>query len=194
MRDFEDATLIRLIAGEQAEALGALYDRYSRLVFSLALHMLDDPAVAEEVTQDVFLRVWKKAGTYRTDQGKVSTWLVSIARNRAIDVLRQRRSRPERNSVGWEELLPGMLPRADGSDPEETAAESIQMQRVRAAIAALPIEQQKALAMAYFEGFSHREIAERLGEPLGTIKTRIRIAMQKLREQLEAERRTAGKI
>lgn len=179
----EDEALIRLIVVSRTEALSALYDRYSRLVFSMALHTVGDPATAEEITQDVFVRVWEKAGTYRPEQAKVSTWLTSITRYRAIDMLRHRSSRPEKNSIGWDDLALGAEPSVEG--PESAAEQAIDSQRVRAAVASLPVEQQRALNLAYFQGLSHSQIAEQLGEPLGTVKTRIRLAMQKLREVLQ---------
>jgi RNA polymerase sigma-70 factor (ECF subfamily) len=181
----DDATLIRLIEREHTEALSVLYDRYSRLVFSLAWHLLGDQATAEEVTLDVFTRVWEKAGMYRADKAKVSTWLTSIARYHAIDILRRQGSRPEHNSVAWTEVTSDALLSADG--PEEATELTLQRQRVHAAIAELPADQQQALALAYFSGLTHREIADKLGEPLGTVKTRIRLAMQKLRQTLKDE-------
>jgi RNA polymerase sigma-70 factor, ECF subfamily len=171
---FEDHLLLQQIARSQAEALSELYDRYSRLVYSLALYILGDSLTAEEVTQDVFMRVWEKAGTYRVEQAKVSTWLASITRNRSIDMLRRRGVRPEKDSVGWEDL-PGNSPiPASNLSTEERAAQSIRSQHVRAAVASLPADQRKALALAFFAGLTHSEIAELLGEPLGTVKTRIR--------------------
>ena len=181
----DDATLISLIEREHTEALSALYDRYSRLVFSLAWHLLENQATAEEVTLDVFMRVWEKAGMYRADKAKVSTWLASIARHHAIDILRRQGSRPEQSSVAWTEVTADALFSADG--PEEVTELTFQRQQVRAAIAELPADQQRVLALAYFNGLTHREIAEKLGEPLGTVKTRIRLAMQKLRLTLQDE-------
>jgi len=180
-----DETLVRLAGREHQDALGELYDRYSRLVFSLALNTVGDHAAAEEITLDVFTRVWERAELYRPDRAKVSTWLTSITRHRSIDVLRRRGSRPEQHSIGWAEVLPDHLPSVDG--PEEATELAIQRRRVRAAIAQLPPEQKQVLALAYFKGYSHREIAEALDQPLGTVKTRIRLAMQKLREMLMEE-------
>lgn len=183
-----DETLIRLIVHQRAEALSALYDRYSRLVYSLALNSVGDQATAEEITQDVFFRVWEKAGTYRLEQAKVSTWLTSITRYRAIDILRRRGSRPEQAWSGWDESFIHQQPSHEDG-PEEIAELALDQQRVRLAIATLPADQQKALALAYFQGLTHAEISARLGEPLGTIKTRIRLAMQKLRKVLQQEMR-----
>ena len=186
-RSLDDEALIRLVVHSRPEALSELYDRYSRLVFSLALHAVGDVETAEEITQDVFFRVWEKAVTYRADQAKVTTWLTSITRYRAIDMLRRRGIRPEGNSMSWDEVPLGSEPSVEG--PEGATTQSLEGQRVRAAISALPIEQQQALSLAYFQGLSHTEIAARLDEPLGTVKTRIRLAMQKLRETLKDDLR-----
>jgi RNA polymerase sigma-70 factor (ECF subfamily) len=184
-KSLDDDSIIRLIAHAYPEALSELYDRYSRLVYSLALYTTGDQSIAEEITQEVFMRVWEKAGTYRVEQSKVSTWVCSIARNRAIDVLRRLNVRPEGHSVGWDDLTPNALPSTDGRDIEEGAHRSIADQKVRIAIASLPSEQQQALVLAFFHGLSHTEIAAELKQPLGTVKTRIRMAMQKLRQLLE---------
>lgn len=182
----DDEALMRLIAHESTEALSVFYDRYSRLVFSLALNTVGDHATAEEITQDVFFRVWEKANTYRVEQAKVSTWLTSITRYRAIDVLRRRGSRPEQDSVQWEDVSLNALPTSDDKT-EELVALSLRRVRVQAAVASLPAEQRKALALAFFQGMTHSEIAEFLGDPLGTVKTRIRSGMKKLREILKEE-------
>jgi RNA polymerase sigma-70 factor (ECF subfamily) len=184
-KEFDDQSLIRLIARSQESALSELYDRYSRLVYSLALNAVGDPATAEEITQDVFIRIWDHAGTYQAEKSKVVTWIASITRYRSIDVIRRRKIRPESQSVSWE-----IEPSAIEMNPinvEETVEISQKRWRVRQAISMLPEEQRQALAYAYFQGYTHREIAEVLGEPLGTVKTRIRLAMQKLRQLLEQE-------
>jgi RNA polymerase sigma-70 factor (ECF subfamily) len=181
----DDETLIKLIVRSHADALSELYERYSRLIFSLALNLVGDHATAEEIMLDVFLRVWEKAGTYRPGQAKVSTWLTSITRYRAIDVLRRRGARPEQRSVSWAEVSSDAVVSPDGL--EDTAELAMQRQRVRAAIAELPPDQKQALTLAYFKGYTHRQIAETLDQPLGTVKTRIRLAMQKLRQMLQDE-------
>lgn len=181
----DDKTLILLIARADAQALSALYDRYHRLIFSLALNVVGDHGTAEEITLDVFIRVWRAARTYRGEQAKVTTWLASITRNRSIDVIRKRNVRPEQHSVGWAEIAHSGVPRVNG--PETATELSLQRQRVRAAIGELPPEQKQVLALAYFQGYTHREIAEVLDTPLGTVKTRIRLAMGKLRDMLEEE-------
>lgn len=184
-KKFDDEALLRLVVLAQEQALGALYDRYGRLVYSMALNVTGDPGLAEEITQDVFLRVWNKAETYRAEQGKVITWLSSIARYRAIDLLRRRSIRPEGNLASWVEEVG--LKQPDSVDVEAEIEMAQRRYRVRWAMAQLPPEQRQALAYAYFQGYSHSEIAKRLREPLGTVKTRIRLAMQKLRQLLHEE-------
>lgn len=181
----DDATLLHHITRADADALSALYDRYHRLVFSLARNVVGDQATAEEITLDVFTQVWQKVRTYRADRAKVSTWLTSITRNRAIDELRRRGSRVEQQSVAWADLPPSAEPAVSG--PEVAAELTMQRRRVRAAVAELPDAQKKALGLAYFRGLSHTEIAAALGLPLGTVKTRIRLAMRKLRRLLADE-------
>ena len=189
-KKFDDAALLRLIARTQEQALGELYDRYRRLVYSMALNATGDAGLAEEITQDVFLRVWNKAETYRPEQGKVVTWLSSIARYRSIDLLRRQAIRPEGNRAAWAEEG-NSLP-SDGPDIEGEVVISQRRQIVRKAIDQLPTEQGQALAYAYFQGYSHSEIAEALHEPLGTVKTRIRLGMQKLRHLLQEEKPSDG--
>jgi RNA polymerase sigma-70 factor, ECF subfamily len=181
--DPDDEELIRRIRQARPEAVRILYQRYGRMVYSVALHTVGDPGAAEEITQDVFLRIWEKAETYRADKAKVVTWIARIARNRAIDMFRQRTSRDDRARAGWEELkLAASTGEAHPGEGMEIARLKV---RVREAVAALPPDQQKALSLAFFQGRTHQEIAEELGEPLGTIKTRIRAAMQKLRSMLD---------
>jgi len=180
-----DETLLRLITRADENALGELYDRYSRLVYSVALNTLSDTLLAEEATQDVFERVWRKASTYSAEHGRVVTWLVSIARHRSIDLYRQQRSNKENILVDWEGAEAVDLP--DGQNVEWEADLKQRQQRIRWAVGQLPIEQKQALGMAFFQGLSHPEIASALGEPLGTVKTRIRLAMQKLRNLLKDE-------
>ena len=186
----EDQYLLKAISMGEESALGKLYDRYGRLVYSLAYQIVYDEAVAEDITQEVFLQVWNKASSYQNELGKVSTWLTSVARHRAIDSLRRSRVRSESHQVIWDE--PDDADGPEWTDPQNIEAQveqTLQSRVVRQAIGKLPKEQRQALALAYFQGLSHQEIAEITGEPLGTIKTRIRLAMQKLRESLEASLR-----
>jgi RNA polymerase sigma-70 factor (ECF subfamily) len=182
---YTDETLIRLIAEAQPEALAELYERYKRLVFSLVFNIVSDQAEAEEITLDVFVTIWEKAELYRTDLARVSTWLTSIARNRAIDRLRRRNLHPDQQPINWADVLSHALP-GEG-DPAAIAERRMQQERVRAAIDQLPTDQQQALALAYFRGYTHQQISDMLKQPLGTIKTRIRLAMQKLRRILQDE-------
>ena len=182
---YDDEKLIGLITQRQEAALAQLYDRYNRLVFSLALAIINDRAVAEEITLDVFMRVWQKAATYRPDQAKVSTWLTHIARHHAIDVLRRQAVRADQYAVDWEDALP--QPKVSEDDPQENAELAQQRERVQAALAKLPEDQKQALTLAYFNGYTQSQIADMLKQPLGTIKTRLRLAMQKLRGFLQEE-------
>lgn len=176
----DDTALLVLIARSHSGALSQLYDRYGRMVFSVAYHVVGDSETAEEVTQDVFVRVWEGASFYRPELAKVSSWMISITRHRAIDELRRRGVRPEKSQIPWPEENENGLPLFEG--PESEVETNLQQRTIRRAIASLPAEQQKVLGLAFFSGYSHSEIAERLGEPLGTVKSRIRLAMQKLRE------------
>jgi RNA polymerase sigma-70 factor (ECF subfamily) len=181
----QDDILIHLVAAGKTEALSVLYDRYARLIFGLALNTIGDEHLAEEITQDVYVRVWEKAASYKSEHGKVVTWIASIARYRAIDLYRQRNVRPEGHSVRWAEAELPDFP--DKVDIEQEVEMAQRKQKVRLAMNQLPVEQRKALALAYFQGLSHQEISRELDEPLGTVKTRIRLAMQKLRQLLESE-------
>lgn len=182
----DDNVLVNLITQDDTAALSELYDRYSRLVYSIAVNSVGNSETAEEITLDVFMRVWENAGTYQSGRSKFTTWLTSITRHRAIDMLRRRSSRPESDSVSWADVSTDVIPNSIDT-PEELTARIVRQERVRAAISELPEEQALALALAYFRGYTHREVAEMLDEPLGTIKTRIRLAMQKLRRMLKEE-------
>jgi RNA polymerase sigma-70 factor (ECF subfamily) len=182
---FSDEVLLSLIAQADTDALAELYDRFSRLVYSIAWHVLNDQGAAEEVTLDVFIHVWSRASTFHRERAKVSTWLSSMARYRAIDVLRKEGVRPLRNSVSWADAA--LMVASESEGPEEMAERDLRRERLRAAIARLPAEQREVLSLAYFRGYSHSQIAVHLGQPLGTVKTRIRLAMQKLRADLQDE-------
>lgn len=179
----DDATLVGLIVQAHPDALGELYERYHRLIFSLALNTVGDYAAAEEITLDIFTRLWEKADTYHAHQAKVSTWLLSMTRYRSIDVLRQRNSRREHDKVSWADMSSAAHP--SPNSPEEIVELTQQREHIRAAIAQLPADQKQTLALAYFRGYTHRQIAEILQQPLGTVKTRLRSAMQKLRQALQ---------
>jgi RNA polymerase sigma-70 factor (ECF subfamily) len=169
----------RLAQGDQT-ALSTLYDATSRPVYSLALRILGHSADAEEVTLDVFSQAWRQACRYDAGRGDVIAWLLNLTRSRAIDRIRSRKTawRNERGSDSMAEL-------ADSKDsPEESTALAQRAGRVRAALANLPAEQRTVIELAYFEGLSHAEIAEKTRLPLGTAKSRIRLALSRLRESL----------
>jgi RNA polymerase sigma-70 factor (ECF subfamily) len=175
----DQAALARMARGDQS-ALAELYDRNARLVFSLALRILQNRADAEDVVQEVFQQVWTQAGRYDTGRGAVAAWMLTMARSRAIDRLRSRNSRPESPS---EARIVEQLPDAAArQDLQLLSAE--QVKSLQGALNQLPAAQRMAVELAYYEGLTHAEIAERLSEPLGTVKTRIRQAVIKLRESL----------
>ena len=188
---YDDESLMSLIAQLQEEALTQLYERYSRVILSLTLAILNDRAAAEEVTLDVFMRVWQKAGSYRVEQAKVSTWLAHIARHRAIDVLRRGAVRPDRAALQWETVAFG-VDLSEG-DLQKSVELSLRREQVHRALGRLPAAQQQVLILAYFGGYTQREIAETLKQPLGTVKTRLRLAMQKLRDVLRDEQELQDK-
>jgi RNA polymerase sigma-70 factor, ECF subfamily len=184
--ELNDQELIEMIMAGRTDALSELYDRYSKLVFSIAYRIVGDPATAEDITIDVFERVWERASLYRAGLASVSTWLSSMAHNRGIDLLRRAHSRPtEVVPTDGELELPADSQEDDS--PEGLTEIALERQRVRAALEALPAEQRAVLVLAYFEGLTQREIVDRLGEPLGTVKTRLRLGMQKLRKILNQD-------
>ncbi len=182
--DLDDAALLMRIAGGDEQALAALYDRHGPRAFSLALRILGDPETAEEVVLDVFWSIWQHAGTFMPERSRFTTWLYAMVRNRAIDALRRRRVRPPRAY----EIEPESAEAAAADPTVEALAEAEELSRaIREAMAALPEAQRQVLELAYFRGWSHREIAEYLGEPLGTVKSRLHLALRKLYDWL-AER------
>ena len=178
----EDAALLARIASGDADALGELYDRYGRVVFGVLYRLLGIPEAAEEVTQDAFHAIWRRASTYRADRGAVRTWMLAIARNAAIDWRRTKGKRFEREAAIDEaaELVEEI--RVD-----DRVIAGLRAERVRAAVAALPLEQRTVLSLAFWSGLSQTEIAERTGTPLGTVKSRVRLGMIKLRDRLQLE-------
>ena len=173
---------VRRCAVEETAALAQLYDESSAVVYAVAIRMLGNEADAEEVTLDTYTQIWRTASGYDPERGSVSAWLVTIARSRAIDRLRTRTARTHREDP----LDRGAEPRDTSADPEESAILSQRRRQVLAALEQLPAEQRRALELAYFSGLPHGELAERLGQPLGTVKTRIRLGMMKMRELLGA--------
>ncbi len=177
-----DEQLMATLAGGRAEALEAIYDRYGGLCYSVALRLTGDPGSAEEVVQDAFVSVWQKARTYDPASGKVHSWLLQIVRNRAIDELRRQRS-PVRNQRLHQQLDGVSDPPPGASVTEADAALITELRSiVRGALGSLPEDQLRVVQMAYFDGLSQREISERTGLPLGTVKTRSRLALKRLRK------------
>jgi RNA polymerase sigma-70 factor (ECF subfamily) len=173
-----DVETLRAIAGGDEQALAALYDRYRLILFGLILRILHSQPEAEDVLQEVFIQVWRKASDFDETRGRPFTWLVTLARSRSIDRLRSVGAR-ERTADEAAHAVPDSI-----SDAATDAAKSEQGEIVRRALAELPEEQRRALLLAYFEGLTQTEIAERTGTPLGTVKTRMRAGLIKLRELL----------
>jgi RNA polymerase sigma-70 factor, ECF subfamily len=168
----EDAALLLLLQRGDESAMGQLYDRYSKVVYSVALRVLRDPAAAEDVLQEIFMQIWRKPESFVAARGSLGGWLSVVARNRSIDLLRRRRPT---DSVEDVQL----------ASPYNLAAEAERnslMEKARTVVQLLPAEQRKTLEMAFFDGLTHAEIAEMTGDPLGTVKTRIRSALTTLRK------------
>jgi RNA polymerase sigma-70 factor (ECF subfamily) len=178
-----DADLITLVTRGDQDALGTLYERYSRAVYSFSLRIVGDAQVAEEILQEVFVRVWQQGGSFQAARGSLITWLLSITHNLSIDEVRRRKRRPQKADAEEPETILASLP-DEGSDVEEEVWLSSLRVSIQDALQQLPAAQREAIELAYFQGLTQREIAEVLGEPLGTIKTRMRLGMLKLREQL----------
>lgn len=177
-----DIVLLTRIAGRDAAALGELYDRHNRLLFSLIMRVLRDRGESEDVLQDVFMRVWDRADSYTPALGTPSAWLVRIARNRAIDRLRSRQVRA--NVAESYEDPPVAADLTLAGNPEQLARTAEHRRAIVSALDQLPAEQRTLIDAAYFEGYTQSELAERFNLPLGTVKTRIRTSMQELRRTL----------
>ena len=171
-----DVAVIDRVIAQEPSAIAELYDRHSRLLFGLILRILKERGEAEEVLQEVFLSVWKRAETYQSAAGTVVGWLVRIARNRAIDRLRARSVRLRAVEV--------LCPPPPPETPESQAARGERSRDVLRALGALPPEQRTLIEDAYYQGLTHSELSARYSLPLGTIKTRIRTGMMALRQQL----------
>ena len=167
----DDMRLVaRVRAGDQ-QALSELYDRYSKVVYGVALRILHDTGAAEDLLQDIFLQLWRKPDAFDSSRGSLAAWLAVIARHRSIDRLRQRR--PE---TDIEDCVI-----AGGPDLRDETERALVVEKVRSAMQEMSSDQRTALELAFFQGLTHTEIAEKTGEPLGTIKTRIRTGLQQLR-------------
>ena len=176
-----DEDLISLVEASDAEAFATLYDRHSRAAFSLAYRMMGDRQTAEDLSQDALLKVWRGASSYRAARGSVRTWILSIVHNRGIDQLRSHASRRR-----TQDRIEAAAPRSQPSEAFTEAWRNSQRDQVREALNTLPAEQVKILELAYFSGYTHVEISELLGLPLGTVKGRKRLGLKKIRNFFES--------
>jgi len=183
----DEAQLVRRVAAGEEEALGLLYDRLGSAVYSLCLRIVHDPGAAEELTQETFVRLWRSAASFSEERGRVGSWLLRIAHNLALNEIRRRQSRPvAAPSDEWEAVVTSVADPSGEGDPAVATGMREQAEAVRRALAELPESQRQAIELAFFGGLSQAEVAAALGDPLGTVKSRIRIGMQHLRERLLA--------
>ena len=172
----DDSSLLALVQSGNEQAMASLFDRYSKVVYSVALRVLRDPASAEDVLQEVFMQIWRNPDSFTAARGSLGGWLSIVSRNRSIDTLR--RKRPSTNVDD--------IPLASSFNLADEAERNSLMERARGVIHKLPTEQRKTLEMAFFDGLTHSEIAEMTGDPLGTVKTRIRSALLTLRKAFQS--------
>jgi len=174
-----DAAILRQIAERDPRGIELLYDRYSGVALALAYRLLGERGSAEDVVQEAFLNVWRQGATYDTRRGTVRTWLLTIVHHRAIDQMRSARSK-----AGADTVLDDALPLPAKEDTWTEVIQSLEHERIRLAMATLPPEQRQVVDLAYYGGFTHTEISQRIGIPLGTVKGRMRLALDKLRDLL----------
>ena len=172
----DDAALLTMIGQGDEGAMATLFDRYSRVVYSVSLRVLRDPAAAEDVLQEIFMQIWRKPDAMTANRGTVGAWLAVVARNRSIDAIRRRKPSEAVDDV----IL------TSSTDLAAEAERNSMMERARSVISNLPPEQRKTIEMAFFDGLTHSEIAETTGDPLGTVKTRIRAALLVLRKAMQS--------
>lgn len=184
-QELDDHQLMHRVAMVEKEALEALYDRYASSVYSLAMFMLKQEALAQEATQDIFLNIWLKASTYKPDRGEPRAWIMSVAHHKIIDSIRSRRRTITVTDPTLYESL-DLLPSGQIST-EEAVERNLERERILKALSTLPPTQRQVIMLAYFEGYSQSEMAKILQQPLGTVKTRVRLGMQKLRVTLEGD-------
>ena len=176
-----DEQLIGTLSDGDPQALGMLWNRHARPVYSLALRMLRDPGWAEEVVQDVFLRLWRNPRVYDPSRGELRRWLLTVTHNAAVDGLRGRRGTARSRDAG-PEPLEGVVHGEE--DPADRVWRNLRAERVRDALSELPPVQREVMELVYFEGMTQAETAEHTGQPLGTVKSRLRLRMRKLRDSL----------
>jgi RNA polymerase sigma-70 factor (ECF subfamily) len=174
MNEADDMGLLTRIQSGDQEAMAALFDRYGTMVYSVAFRVLRDAGEAEDVMQEIFVQVWKNPGAFVSGRGSLAGWLVVVARNRSIDMIRRRRP--------TEPVELFALPSSTNLARE--AERNSLVEKIRGVMGSLPEEQRKSVELAFFEGLSHSEIAEKTGDPLGTVKTRIRLALTTIRKAL----------
>ena len=172
----EDAALLGLVQRGDEHAMTTLFDRYSKVVYSVALRVLRDPASAEDVLQEVFMQIWRNPSSFVATRGSLGGWLAVVSRNRSIDALRRKRPTESVDNIAL----------ASNYNLADEAERNNMMEKARQVIHLLPIEQRKTLEMAFFDGLTHSEIAEMTGDPLGTVKTRVRSALTTLRKAFTA--------
>lgn len=172
----DDSVLLGLVQKGDEQAMASIFDRYSKVVYSVALRVLRDPSAAEDVLQEIFMQIWRNPDSFIATRGSLGGWLAVVSRNRSIDTLR--RKRPT-------EVIDDM-PLASSFNLADDSERSLMMEKAQVVIRLLPPEQRKTLEMAFFDGLTHSEIAEMTGDPLGTVKTRIRSALLTLRKGFQA--------
>ena len=172
----DDSSLLALVQSGDDKAMASLFDRYSKVVYSVALRVLRDPSAAEDVLQEVFMQIWRNPDSFTAARGSLGGWLSIVSRNRSIDSLRRKRPTTDVDDV----------PLASSFNLADEAERNSLMERARSVIVKLPTEQRKTLEMAFFDGLTHSEIAEMTGDPLGTVKTRIRSALLTLRKAFQS--------
>lgn len=172
----DDAFLLSLVQKGDEPAMASLFDRYSRVVYSVALRVLRDPAAAEDVLQEIFMQIWRNPDSFIATRGSLGGWLAVVSRNRSIDTLRRKRPTESVDDIAL----------ASPFNLANEAERNNMMEKARVVIQKLPQEQRKTLEMAFFDGLTHSEIAEMTGDPLGTVKTRIRSALSTLRKAFQA--------
>ena len=174
-QEVNDSALVLAVRSGSQDAMAQIYDRYSSVVYAVALRVLGDTGAAEDVLQEIFMQLWRNPGAFDSSRGNLAPWLAVIARNRAVDVLRKRRPQME-----LEDTTLSVSP-----DLASEAYRGRMAEKVRGALKQMPEAQRGAIEMAYFEGYSHSEIVSKTGEPLGTVKTRIRNGLMQLRKAVE---------
>ena len=181
MEQPSDAALMEQLVRREPGALDRLYDRHSRAVYSFVLRIAQQAASAEEIVQDVFLQLWRNAGSYQASRGPLEPWLFTLARNRALDHMRLKREKQRRREESLDIEPAAVVP----PNPEYVMDRQRRAERVRALMRSLPEQQRQAIELAFFEGMTHSEIANALREPLGTVKSWIRMGLIRLLEALE---------